>query len=82
LSTLKELNNGQAPYVRSFGYDTHGNLTQKDNVAVAFGNAFKPHLPTQVGTNIYTPDANGNLASRFGPEVPAGVKLRQALLMV
>lgn len=72
LSAVQGFGSGGPSPARYFPYDNHGNLAVNEGVGITFYDPLKPHIPTTVGSSTYTPDANGNLAARTGPEVPGG----------
>ncbi len=51
----------------SLSYDASGNVLQKSDIgSYAYGNASRPHAVTAAGSETFTYDRNGNLASRNG----------------
>ncbi|MGB7739782.1 MAG: RHS repeat-associated core domain-containing protein, partial [Steroidobacteraceae bacterium] len=51
----------------SVSYDASGNVLQKSDIgSYAYGNASRPHAVTAAGSEAFTYDRNGNLASRNG----------------
>lgn len=75
LRTITEARSGFPTALKEFRYDYYGNLTQKHGVTNVYST--NPHLPDTVGGNTYTHDANGNLKSRVGPDVPGGTQTIQ-----
>jgi RHS repeat-associated protein len=53
------------PYSESRLYSAIGNITAKDGVSYTYSPT-KPHQLTQVGSNSYSYDNNGNMTSRWG----------------
>lgn len=76
LSTITETRGGFPTALKEFRYDFHGNLTQKHGITNTYLSGQR-HLPDTVGGNTYTHDANGNLKSRVGPDVPGGTQTIQ-----
>ena len=57
----------------SYAYDDLGNLTEKPGFGTyLYDMDDKPHFVRSVGSNIYTPDADGNQMLREGPDIPGG----------
>lgn len=55
-----------------YGYDALGNLEQRGGEAIVYS-ATQPHLVNSVGgSTFYSYDANGNVATRVGAQVPGG----------
>ncbi|MDH5272772.1 MAG: FG-GAP-like repeat-containing protein [Gammaproteobacteria bacterium] len=51
----------------SVSYDAAGNVLQKSDIgSYVYGNASRPHAVTAAGSEAFTYDRNGNLASRNG----------------
>jgi RHS repeat-associated protein len=59
--------------ITDYTYDRYGNLSTKGPTAIAY-QPTQPHLVAAVADNIYVHDANGNLESRSGPDVPGGIQ--------
>ena len=57
----------------SYAYDELGNLIEKPGFGTyLYDMDDKPHFVRSVGSNIYTPDADGNQMVREGPDIPGG----------
>ncbi len=67
--TSATLTGGASPYSASWGYDPIGNITQstKDSVPTSYTyDLTRVHAVTQVGTQTFSYDANGNMSNRPG----------------
>ncbi len=75
LNRLKTATNfaGGTETITDYTYDRHGNLSTKGPTAIAY-QPTQPHLVAAVGENLYVHDANGNVESRSGPDVPGGIQ--------
>ena len=57
------------PVSTAYSYDAIGNLVGR-GATVTVPVSAQPHLIGSVGDNFYGYDANGNVSSRFGPDIP------------
>jgi RHS repeat-associated protein len=59
------------PISTPYSYDEIGNLTGRGPTVTTYQST-RPHLVDAVGQNSYIYDANGNVSSRVGPDLPGG----------
>jgi RHS repeat-associated protein len=71
LKSSTEILPGSTPQTTLYDYDPLGNITTRGNTTLTYHDT-QPHLLEMAGDNTYGYDANGNVGTRVGPDVPGG----------